>query len=177
MLLALVLVSLIPSSEAKADSVRFTPTSTTHDLGSGGFILSGFFTNPGTVAFTANRWDVSFSPNLGPLSVTAIDSTSPNCCNYTQTVPGLSSSPILPLLEFRFIGTSSLEPGSYLATITFSGVAGSDLNVTTIPVQFTVTVPQSVPEPATLLLLSSGLMAGGAIVRRRLSNLKQKAGF
>jgi hypothetical protein len=173
----LVLVSLIPGSEAKADSVRFTPTNTNYDLGSGSFILSGFFTNFGTVAFTANRWDVSFSPNLGPVAVTAIDSTSPNCCNYTQTVPGLSSSPILPLLEFRFIGITSLEPGSYLATLTFSGVAGSDLNVTTDPVQFIVNVPQSVPEPASLLLLSGGLMAGGAIVRRRLLILRQKTGF
>jgi hypothetical protein len=170
MVLLLVVTCLGLPTIAKADAVRFNLTNTAFDLSSGRFTLFGSFTNSGSVAFTANRFDVVFTPDLRPLEIRAVDTSSPDCCNYTQTVPGMSTSAVLPMLEFIFIGPPVLGPGIYNASLTFSGVAGSDLNVVTAPVQFTICVPANlpeVPEPTAMLLLSTGLLAVGAAVRRR----------
>lgn len=150
------------SNEAKADGVQLTLANTTYDLGSGMFTITGSFTNSGTATFIANRWDMVFSSNL-PLEVRAVPFS--ELSNYTQPVPGMTTSAVLPLLDVIAIGP--IAPGTYLGSLTFTGVAGSDLNVTTPAVQFTVNVPAAVPEPTTVLLFSSGLMAIGAAIRRR----------
>lgn len=175
-LFLLVAASLAFAMEAKADPVQFTLTQTTFDLGANSFSLSGFFTNTGSVTFTANRFDVLFTPFLAPSEIRAIPFSSPDCCNYTQAVPGMSSSPVLPMLEFILTGSPVMGPGLYTGSLTFTGVAGSNLNVTTAPVQFTVNVTDPVPEPGTIVLFGTGLMAVATAVRRRMIADRTMAG-
>ena len=162
--LVLFLTSISVSIEAKADPVQVTLTPTAYDGTGGQFTLIGFFTNLGSAAFTANRWDLVFSPNLGPHSQGAVTMPNTFCCTYSQPVPGMSSSPIVPLLDI-FFGYPPSGAGTYVGTLTFSGFDSNGVAITTAPVQFTVDVP--VPEPATILLFTTGLAAISASIRRR----------
>lgn len=163
--LMLFLASISVSIEAKADAVQLTLTPTAYDASNAEFTLIGFFTNLGSATFTANRWDLVFSPDLGPHGQGAVTMPSSFCCNYTQPVPGMSSSSILPLLNISIFGYPPSGAGTYIGTLTFSGFDSNGVAITTAPVQFTVDVP--VPEPATILLFSTGLAAISASIRRR----------
>ena len=163
-ILVLVFAILGLSSNAKAGPVSFTLTNPVIDGNSGSFSLSGFFTNTGTTAFTVHRWDLSFSPDIG---LRGVGQSSP-CCALSNPVPGMSTTPARPLLDVNFLWQGE---GVYTGTLSFSGFDANGLAITTDPVQFTVNVP--VPEPATMLLLSSGLIALGASARRRRNALRQ----
>lgn len=168
--LALLLAFLGLATEARADVVELTLTNTNYDLTTGSFILTGFFTNSGSASFSANRWDISFAPDLGPLGIGA--NTIPlDCCPYLRPVPGMSTSAVLPLLGVSLLGPAVPGAGTYIGTLSFSGFDSNGMAITTAPVQFTVNVP--VPEPATILLLSSGLIAVGSSIRRRRNALKK----
>lgn len=159
-----ILTSLSLSTEAKADAVQLTLTNTIYDASGGSFTLTGFFTNLGSATFTANRWDLTFSPDLGPHGQGAILTSAGLCCNYSQPVLGMSSSSILPLLGISLHGHPPSGAGTFLGTLTFSGFDSNGVAITTAPVEFAVNVP--VPEPATIFLFCTGLMAAGAKIRR-----------
>lgn len=169
----MIILSLSLSIEAKADPVQLTLTNTVYDASSGSFTLTGFFTNLGSATFTANRWDLSFSPDLGPHGQSAVNLPTGFCCTYTQPVPGLSSSSIMPLLTISLHGQPPSGAGVYIGTLTFSGFDSNGVAITTSPFQFAVNVP--VPEPTTMLLLSTGLIAVGRSIRRRRIATKKKS--
>lgn len=161
----LTLTSFSLSPEAKADPVQLTLTNTVYDASSGSFTLTGFFTNLGSATFTANAWNLTFSPDLGPHGQSGVNLSTGFCCTYSQPVPGMSSSSIIPLLTISLHGQPPSGAGTYIGTLSFSGVDANGVIITTAPVQFAVNVP--VPEPATMLLFSTGLMAIGSSIRRR----------
>jgi hypothetical protein len=167
-----ILTSLSLAIEAKADPVQLTLTNTVYDASSGSFTLTGFFTNSGSATFTANGWSLTFSPDLGQHGQSAVNLPTGFCCTYNQPVPGMSSSSIIPLLTISPRGQPPSGSGTYIGTLTFSGVDSNGVTITTAPVQFAVNVP--VPEPATMLLLSTGLMAAGSSIRRRRIATKEK---
>jgi hypothetical protein len=164
-LLSLFWATLSLTTQAKAESVQLTLTSNSYLMNNGRATLTGFFTNMGNVNFVANRWDLNFTPGLFPLEVDAVQSN--GVTNYTMAVPGMSTTAPLPLLDL--VALAPLTPGTYNGTLTFSGVAGSDLNATTTPFHFTLTVPANVPESATILMLGVGLMLVAALIRKRRS--------
>ncbi|MEA2203834.1 MAG: hypothetical protein QOE77_610 [Blastocatellia bacterium] len=166
LILASLVAFLIFPTEAKADVVQLTLTNSSYDMSTGSFTLIGFFTNSGSATFTANRWDMSFTPDIGPLSISA-NTAAPNCCPYTLPVPGMSDSAVLPLLNVSLLGPPASGAGTYFGTLTFSGFDSNGVAITTAPVRFSVNVP--VPEPATILLLGSGLIAVGSSLRKRLN--------
>lgn len=161
----LILTSSSIALEAKADPVQLTLTNVVYDATPGSFTLTGFFTNLGSATFTANGWNLTFSPELGPHGQSAVNLPSGFCCTYTQPVPGMSSSSIMPLLTISLHGHPPAGAGAYIGTLSFSGVDSNGVAITTAPVQFAVNVP--VPEPATIMLFSTGLMAVGSSIRRR----------
>jgi hypothetical protein len=164
-LLSLVWTTLSFTTQAKAESLQLTLTSNSYLMNNGRATLTGFFTNMGNVNFVANRRDLNFTPGLFPLEVDAVQSD--GVTNYTMAVPGMSTTAPLPLLDL--VALAPLAPGAYNGTLTFSGVAGSDLNATTAPFHFTLTVPANVPESAAVLMLGVGLMLVAALIRKRRS--------
>jgi hypothetical protein len=169
----LMLVGLGFSMEAKADPVQLTLTDTDYDVVNDSFTLTGFFTNSGTATFTANGWTLTFSPDLGPQGQSAV-TTPPGGPNYARPVAGLSTSPTLPLLTVSLHAPPPSPARTYIGTLTFSGVDSNGLLIFTNSVQFRVNMPEvPVPEPATMFLLGTGVMAVGASIRRRRSAAKK----
>lgn len=169
MCLILVFAGLSLSTEAKADAVSLTITPTTYAFGSGWFTVPGFFTNSGNLTFRANRFDVVLPPGNGPMGFGA--SIENGELIYTRPVPGMSVTPVLRLIDVSFL--SPIPQGVYTFTVTFSGFDSSGAAITTAPAQFTVNdVP--VPEPTTVLLLTTGLVTLGASIRRRHKSTKKQ---
>jgi hypothetical protein len=160
-----ILISLSFSIEARADAVQLTLTNTIYDASSGSFTLTGFFTNLGDATFTANRWDLAFSPDLGPQGQSSVNLSTGACCTYSQPVPGMSSTSVMPLLTISLLGQPPSGAGTYIGTLSFSGFDSNGFAITTNLVHFEVNVP--VPEPVTVLLFSTGLSAIAASIRRR----------
>lgn len=160
-----IMTSLSLSLEAKADPVQLTLTNTVYDASGGSFTLTGFFTNSGSATFTANGWSLTFAPDLGPHGQSGVNLPSGSCCTYSQPVPGMTSSSVMPLLTISLHGYPPSGAGLYIGTLSFSGIDSNGVAITTDPVQFAVNVP--VPEPATILLFSTGLMAISSSIRKR----------
>lgn len=169
----LMLASLSFAMEAKADPVQLNLTSNVYDVINNSFTISGSFTNFGAATFTANGWSLTFSPDLGPQGQSAV--TTPGSLNYAQPVAGLSTSPTLPLLIISLNNPPPSPAKTYIGTLTFFGHDSNGLVVFTNSVEFRVNMPEvPVPEPATMLLFGTGVMALGASIRRRRSAAKKK---
>ena len=161
--IALVLVLLGAARTGKADAfVVLTATDTHASATPGGIVnFETSATNLTTQAFTVEQRLV-FSSGVGILQIFQ---------SYVlQPAPLPISGAALATIScdvFDFNVSASAAPGLYLGDITISGhLADGTPFLDRIPVAVTITAPSQIPEPATILLLGTGL-TGGAIYRRR----------
>src|SRR5712691_10583643 len=112
----LVFVGLSFSTEAKADVVSLNLMPTNYDIGNGVVRVRGSYTNSGNLTFQANDVHVVFPPGVGLTGFGAIPND--GSFYYALPVPGLSSTPVIPLLDFFFANPT--PQGTYTFTLTVS---------------------------------------------------------
>lgn len=152
--LALVLLAVVPAA-ARADPITLAlPSSVTLQAG-GSITVIGTLSNGGAPDFNISSWTLNLSDPLLTFDDTAFFAS-------PLVLPG--GSTYGPTGFFDVFADVSLAPGAYLGTFTVSDLI-RNVSVTQTFVINVDPANQVVPEPASMLLLGSGL--GGLLLARR----------
>jgi PEP-CTERM motif len=159
---ALAVLAIIPTA-VKADPITFT-LDDTHSVAAGSSVtFFGTLSNGGPPTTFLNGISFSFASGA-PGSITFNDAA------FFALPPSLAAGASTGLAAFFDVVVSALvPPGVYNGTVSILGGDNADADDILGTQEFSITVTQggpAIPEPATMLLLGSGL-AGAAALRRR----------
>jgi PEP-CTERM motif len=143
-------------STSSSASAGFYPANGTYLLGPS----SSSSTDGITVVFpahlTAAGADVNLFGALGTIDFSGTTSLGENFSGSVTVNGSLATGP------FGFLGVTTTGPNDYITSLLFSAVVGANTNVVVDNVSF-----GTVPEPASITLLGSGVLLVGAVLLRR----------